>query len=136
MLIQVDHNSSEPITRQVIAQIKWLIVSGRIRPGEQLPSIRELARDLKINPTTVTRIYSELAHGGVITLRQGQGAFAAQGEVQPTLPRAELRKRVSQLTRVMLVEALRHGLTKPEIDRIVADEFHRIRSEKYATVGD
>ena len=56
MFVHIDYNSGEPISRQVIAQIKWMIVSGALQPGDKLPSIRELARDLKINPTTVTRI--------------------------------------------------------------------------------
>ncbi|HEY3966208.1 MAG TPA: GntR family transcriptional regulator [Planctomycetaceae bacterium] len=131
MLIQVDHNSSEPITRQVVAQIKWLVVSGKLRPGAQLPSIRELARELQINPTTVTRIYAELAHAGVIVLRQGQGAFVAPAAGQPVLPRAEVRRRVSRLARAMLVEALRQGLSQSDVDRIVSEEFQRIRSETH-----
>jgi GntR family transcriptional regulator len=134
VLIQVDHNSSEPITRQVVAQIKWLVVSGKLRMGEQLPSIRELARELQINPTTVTRIYAELAHAGVITLRQGQGAFVAVCEGRSSLPRAEVRRRVSRLARAMLVEALRQGLLQDDINRIVADEFQRIRSETHVSV--
>ena len=131
VLIQVDYNSSEPITRQVVAQVKWLVVSGKLRPGDQLPSIRELARDLKINPTTVTRIYTELAHAGIITLRQGQGAFVAVDEARASLPKAEVRRRVSRLARAMLVEALRQGLSQDDINRIVADEFERIRSETH-----
>jgi len=131
VLIQVDYNSSEPITRQVVAQVKWLVVSGKLRPGDQLPSIRELARDLKINPTTVTRIYTELAHAGIITLRQGQGAFVAVDEARASLPKAEVRRRVRRLARAMLVEALRQGLSQDDINRIVADEFERIRSETH-----
>ncbi len=60
MLIQVDFNSGEPVTRQVVAQVKWLVASGRLQPGEQLPSVRELSKQLKVNPTTVSRIYGEL----------------------------------------------------------------------------
>ncbi len=61
-----------------------MIVSGALSAGEKLPSIRELARQLKINPTTVTRIYGELAHHGIITLRQGQGpSFRSRGRRWP-----------------------------------------------------
>ncbi|MBC7967902.1 MAG: GntR family transcriptional regulator [Fuerstia sp.] len=61
MHFHIDPNSKRPIIRQVIEQLQWQIVSGRVRPGDRLPSIRELAKQLKVNPTTVTRIYSELA---------------------------------------------------------------------------
>lgn len=126
MLIHVDHNSSRPITRQVVEQIQWQIVSGRLQPGDRLPSIRELSKQLKVNPTTVTRIYSELTHTGVITSRQGQGAFVAESAVR--LSRDEVDQRVGELARSMLVEGLRLGLTRKEIDQIVTSEFRKIRS--------
>ena len=125
MLIQVDYNSGEPISHQVVSQIKWLVVSGQLQPGEKLPSIRELAKKLRINPTTVTRIYSELSSDGVITLRQGQGAFVSTQSVQ--LPKAEIRRRVGRLAQSMLVEGLRLGLKRAEIDKVIDDEFRRIR---------
>ena len=75
MLIQVDFNSGEPVTRQVVAQVKWMVASGRLQPGEKLPSVRELAKQLKVNPTTISRIYGELSADDVIVLKQGQGAF-------------------------------------------------------------
>jgi len=124
MLIQVDYNSGEPISHQVVSQIKWLVASGKLEPGGKLPSIRELAKELKINPTTVTRIYSELSADGVITLRQGQGAFVSTQSVP--LPKAEIRRRVGRLARSMLVEGLLLGLTREEIDKVIDDEFGRI----------
>jgi GntR family transcriptional regulator len=124
MLIQVDYNCGEPISHQVVSQIKWLVVSGKLQPGEKLPSIRELAKELRINPTTVTRIYNELSSDGVITLRQGQGAFVSTQSVP--LPKAEIRRRVGRLAQSMLVEGLRLGLKRPEIDKVIDDEFRRI----------
>jgi GntR family transcriptional regulator len=124
MLIQVDYNSGEPISHQVVSQIKWLVASGKLEPGGKLPSIRELAKELKINPTTVTRIYSELSADGVITLRQGQGAFVSTQSVP--LPKAEIRRRVGRLARSMLVEGLLLGMTREEIDKVIDDEFGRI----------
>lgn len=124
MLIQFDYNSGEPISHQVVSQIKWLVASGKLEPGGKLPSIRELAKELKINPTTVTRIYSELSADGVITLRQGQGAFVSTQSVP--LPKAEIRRRVGRLARSMLVEGLLLGMTREEIDKVIDDEFGRI----------
>ncbi len=133
MLIEVDHHSAKPVTRQVIEQIHWLIVSGRLPPGARLPSIRELSRQLAVNPTTITRIYAELAASGVIVLRQGDGAYVTEGRLQPARP--ELFRRVAELARGMLVEGLRHGLSKREIDRVVASEYQKIRSASHAPAG-
>lgn len=128
MFIHVDYNSGEPISRQIIAQIKWMIVSGRLTPGDKLPSIRELARTLKINPTTVTRVYNDLAHNGIIILHQGRGAFVSD---QPAaIPDSEVHKIVGEKARVLLVEGMRLGLRKSEIDAIIQKEFDKIRTAK------
>ena len=128
MFFHIDYSSGKPISHQMIAQIKWMIVSGKLKNGEKLPSIRELARKLKINPTTVTRIYNELEHNGIITLRQGQGAFVSQrGSL---LPPKEAKKIVEEKARSMLVEGLRLGMTRKNIDQIVNEEFKKIRRSK------
>ena len=72
-------------------------MSGKLAPGEKLPSIRGLARTLKINPTTVTRIYNDLAHQGIIVLRQGQGAFVSDQAVK--VPEPEVHKIVAEKAR-------------------------------------
>ena len=129
MYVHIDYNSGEPISRQVVSQIKWMIVSGVLGPGEKLPSIRELAKQLKINPTTVTRIYGELAHQGIIALRQGQGAFVSQQV--PTVAPGEVRRIVADKAREMLVEGMRLGLDRAAIDEIVDDEFRKIRTPEH-----
>lgn len=128
MFIQIDYNSGEPISRQVIAQIKWMVVSGKLQPGDKLPSIRELARTLKINPTTVTRIYNDLASHNIITLRQGQGAFVADRAV--SLSDVEINRLVAEKARALLVEGFRLGLSKKEIEGIVNEEYTKIRKAK------
>ena len=124
MWLHIDYNSGEPICRQAVAQIKLMVVNGSLKPGDRLPSIRELSRDLRINPTTVSRIYSELAHEGVITLRQGQGAFVSESASR--LAPEEVRRMVAKHARAMLVEGLRHGLDIGDIRKIVEDEYGTI----------
>ena len=126
MLLHIDYNSGEPISHQLIAQIKWMVVGGKLKAGDKLPSIRELARRLKINPTTVTRIYGELSGEDFITLRQGQGAFVSGKP--PLLPPEEIERLVSEKARAMLVEGLRLGLGKGQIEQIVNEEFKKIRT--------
>jgi GntR family transcriptional regulator len=125
MYFHIDYSSGEPISHQIVAQFKWMIASGTLKAGDQLPSIRNLAKELKINPTTVTRIYSELQHASIITLRQGQGAFVS--EQGPLMAPAQVRKVVADKARAMLVEGIRLGLGKKEIDQIVSDQFQKIK---------
>ena len=125
MLFHIDYNSSQPIYQQVIEQIKLTVVNGGIKPGDRMPSIRELAKKLKINPTTTARIYNELAHEGVLILRQGQGAFVAPKVV--SLASEEIHRIISEYARKMLVEGLRLGLTREEIDVIVDVEYRNIQ---------
>lgn len=128
MFFHIDYSSGEPISHQMVAQIKWMVVSGELQTGDRLPSIRQLAKQLKINPTTVTRIYKELEHAGIINLRQGQGAFVCQ--IKSLLPRKEIHKIVREKARAMLVEGLRLGLDKQVIDKIVNHEFSELREPK------
>ena len=136
MHFHIDPNSSRPIIRQVIEQIQWQIVGGRIKPGDRLPSIRELAKQLEVNPTTVTRIYSELAAAGVVVLRQGQGAFVAETSTRLQRSADEVQRRMSELARTLVIEGLKQGLSKREIDEIVAEEFRQIRSKSDVSASD
>ena len=125
VLINVDFNSGEPVTRQVVAQIKWMVATGRLSVGEKLPSIREMAKQLKVNPTTVSRIYSELSVDDVIVLRQGQGAFVTSRPSMVT--RKQARKQVRELVRRMLSEGVRLGLSHDDIRQLIATEFENLR---------
>jgi GntR family transcriptional regulator len=75
MNLIISNRSSEPIYEQLKKQIKAAIIAGEISPDEQLPSIRELARNLKVSVITTTRAYSDLEAEGYIVNRQGKGAF-------------------------------------------------------------
>ncbi len=124
MLINANFNSGEPVTRQVVAQIKWMVATGHLAVGEKLPSVRELASQLKVNPTTVSRIYSELSAEDVIVLRQGQGAFVSS---RPSMVnRAEAKKQVRELIRRMLSEAVRLGLSQEDIQQLIGSEFENL----------
>ena len=127
MFLHIDYNSGESICHQAVAQIKFLLVKGAINPGDRLPSIRELSKDLHINPTTVSRIYNELAHQGVVTLRQGQGVFASDGGAR--LANEEIRRQVGERAKELLVEGLRNGLNIREINQILEEEHGKIRGE-------
>ena len=128
MLLHLDYHGSEPICRQAVAQIKLLVVNGKLKPGDKLPTIRDLAHQLKVNPTTVCRIYNELAHEGVVTLRHGQGVFISQGVHR--FARSEVRRSIAKHAQTLLVEGLRQGLSLEEIHAILAEEHRKIEEQK------
>jgi GntR family transcriptional regulator len=128
MHIHIDYNSGEPIIHQVVAQIKLMVVSSKLLPGSRLPSIRGFSKDLKINPTTVTRIYKELEHQGIIVLRHGQGAFVVESQRKPAKKQAA--KTIRPKVETLLVEGLRLGLTQQEIIEVLKQEYKKIKEVK------
>ncbi len=95
---------------QLKDQIKCAIATGRLRPGEQLPTVRQLAVELRINPNTVSRVYSELEREGLLATRQGKGSFVQEKNVvSPALPVLE------KLIDGLLVRALEMGFTIDQV---------------------
>ncbi len=74
-MIQVDVRSRVPIYEQIINSIKQMSISGVLLPNEKLPSVRELAKDMTINPNTIQKAYQELERQGIIYIKRGQGTF-------------------------------------------------------------
>jgi len=101
--IQIISNDGVPIYIQIVNQVKHLVASGRLAPGEEIPPIRALAERLLINPNTVARAYLELERAGVVTRRQGSGTYVA--ESPPSLSRREKLKVLTQRADALLVEA-------------------------------
>jgi GntR family transcriptional regulator len=75
MLLTIDPHSAEPIFEQIAFSVKEAVARGDMVPGAQLPSVRELAQDLSVNPNTVVRAYELLTREGVVVRRQGAGCF-------------------------------------------------------------
>ena len=122
MEIQVDHESGAPIYVQIMEQIKHLVATGRLRPGDQLLTIRQLAVDLRVNPNTVVHAYHELDRQGVISTQQGRGTFIAARPDEGRL--AEMRKeRLRAIVREALLQALSLGYEKEEIRRVFEEQL-------------
>ena len=116
MEIQVDHESGMPIYAQIMEQIKHLVATGRLKPGDQLPTIRQLAVDLRVNPNTVVHAYHELDSQGVISTQQGRGTFIAARPDEGRL--AEMRRdRLRAILRGALLQVLSLGYKEEEIKR-------------------
>lgn len=82
MLIRIETGSGTPISRQIADQIRAQCAGGVLAPGERLPSVRELARQLAVNPNTIQHIYERLTLEGVLERRHGDGTFVATGNQQ------------------------------------------------------
>jgi GntR family transcriptional regulator len=78
MEIRLSSTDGVPVYRQIVNQVKYMIASGRLQPGQELPAIRSLAEKLVINPNTVVRAYSELQREGVVESRHGSGTYVRE----------------------------------------------------------
>jgi GntR family transcriptional regulator len=124
MYLTIEHNSGVSVSAQVIAQIKYLVVSGTLKSGESMPSVRALATQLTLNPTTVARIYRQLEAEGIITTQAGRGTFVAQNRGGLTL--SEKRRQISTKVRELVVEAGRIGLDYQELTKLMEGEIRKI----------
>jgi GntR family transcriptional regulator len=88
--LRVDPSDSVPLWRQIEDNVRRLVASGALRPGAAVPSVRDLARELSINPATVAKGYQRLVDAGVLTVRRGEGTFVA--DRPPAPPRGEREK--------------------------------------------
>jgi GntR family transcriptional regulator len=125
--LKIDTGNGVPIYLQIVEQIKRSVAMGRLKPEEGLPSVRQLAVDLTINPNTVARAYLELEHEGVIYKRQGQGTFVSAQGVDAS--RRERQKAVAALLDRAIVEAVESGMTPQEIEGLYRESMERCRKE-------
>jgi GntR family transcriptional regulator len=125
MQYEINSASRLPIYQQLVQQVREAIARGDLKPQEQLPSVRQLSRDLVVNPNTVARAYTELEREGLLTNRPGRGAFVAE-------PRGELtkdarRRRLLESLDRLLTEAVHLGFTEEEVARLVASRSGRFQ---------
>ena len=123
MQFQIDTASRTPIYRQLVGQIRAAVARGQLLPEARLPSVRDLSRQLVINPNTVARVYTELEREGVLNTRPGLGVFVAQ-------PRSELTRRVRKdrlttLVDELLTEAVHLGFSGEEVQGLLNDRMSR-----------
>jgi GntR family transcriptional regulator len=113
MDIQIDFRSSVPGYNQIVEQIQQEIASGRLKPGDQLPTVRALAAELRINFNTVARAYRILDEAGVISTQQGRGTFILE-QPRPEVQQRLRRQSLEALARRFLAEASKLGFTSSE----------------------
>jgi GntR family transcriptional regulator len=113
----IDLHSGVPVYRQLIDQVRGGIAAGSLSPGDQLPTVRQLAVDLEINPNTVMRAYRELELGGLLETHQGTGTFIANKKLEKKT--AERERQLGQMAGEFAARAGAAGFTLEElIDRM------------------
>ena len=125
MPLQLNPSSGVPLYLQLIEQIKHAIEAGAMRAGDQLPSVRQMAEELMINPNTVVRAYRELEHEGVIELKHGSGAFIRESIV----PREKLMQKAQTVVQQALDRLDALDLGEEEIRRLIENELARRRTK-------
>jgi GntR family transcriptional regulator len=112
MQVRVSSSDNRPLYVQIMDEVRRGLVRGTIGPEDALPSVRELASRLRINPRTVSQAYAELEREGVVQVRQGKGTFIAP-EMRPT--QRERRRLAKEVARRALADATRNGLVLEDL---------------------
>ena len=112
-VISIDVKSGVPFYRQIIDQVKSAIATGVIASGDRLPTVRQLAVDLSINPNTVSRAYTELELTGLVETHMGSGTFVGNKKVEQD--DVERRRILDQICQELLSRASSHGFTLEDI---------------------
>ena len=124
VVIRIDPASAEPLFEQVVFAVKQAVARGTAAAGDKLPSVRELARDLAINPNTVVRAYDVLERDGVIVRRQGAGCFLTGKGSELGTP--ERRHKLRDLMRRAATEGFHLGFTAADIRRALDDSLDEL----------
>ena len=118
----LDPANGTPIYRQIIQQIEYAILSGRVKNGDKLPTIRTLAVDLKINPNTIARAYSELEIRGILETQVGSGTYISDKE--PVMEDDSLNRKIREVIGRFVQEMRDLGVENREIVKLI-DSYNK-----------
>ena len=127
LTLRLDFHSGLPIYTQIVNQIQSQLANGRLKPGDQLPTVRALAQELRVNFNTVARAYRILDEARIISTQQGRGTYIT--EIPPPNISEKLRNEsLEALTQRFISEAFRLGFLEKEISQMVRDSL-KVRKE-------
>lgn len=123
MQIEIDFRSSEPIYLQIMEQVRQMVANGELQPGDQLPTVRQLATDLRVNFNTVARAYRLLDEAGLISTQQGRGTYIW---MQPSEDAAQRLRQENLESRVryFLTDMARMGYQPEEVETAFQQNLH------------
>ena len=128
MIFRLNPSSGVPRYLQLIEQVRHAVETGALRAGEQLPTIRQAAIDLVMNPNTVVRAYRELEREGVVELRHGSGAFIKESAGS----RARVMKKAQGVLDSAIERLAAMGLTEDEMRRVFENELTQLTAETHS----
>jgi len=117
MQFHLSPGDGRPIYKQIVSQVKYMLGAGRLRPEDEMPSVRALARQLLINPNTVSRAYRELETMGLLVSRQGSGTYVT--DAGSPLARREKWRILRERADALLAEARQLGFTLDEVKKLL-----------------
>ena len=121
MFDQIDPRSPTPLYAQIATRLRLAVAAGELSPGDALPSVRQLASRLRVNPATVVQAYRDLEAEGFVEMRQGAGTFVR--DVQPDKRAGERARQAVALVRRMLADAGRIGVSVEELQVAIQEEI-------------
>lgn len=128
MNLNISTSDGKPIYQQIVQQVKYLIASGRLCPGDELPAVRVLAQQLLINPNTVARAYRELETAGLLYKRQGAGTYVSDME-SPFAQKEQVRI-LTERADALLVEAEQMKFELDAVIDLVRARHAKLRSRR------
>ncbi|HJZ57493.1 MAG TPA: GntR family transcriptional regulator [Gemmataceae bacterium] len=128
MDIHISPHDGVPIYLQIVNQVKYLVASGRLAPGEELPAIRVLADQLVVNPNTVARAYRELEVAGVVAKRRTAGTYVS--DAGSPLARRERLKILTERIDALLAEARQLGIRTDDVIELLRQRDERLEPEE------
>ena len=120
-VVTLDSRDATPIWAQLERGLRAAIAAGRLQPGDQLPTVRQLAVELRVNANTVARVYSDLERSGVLETRRGVGSFI-RARADQARPRKEHEKRLRAFATRVVADAAAAGFTPDELVAAIRKE--------------
>ena len=129
MQIQIDFRSGVPIYTQIMEQIQHKVASGELKQGDQLPTVRQLATDLRVNFNTVARAYRLLDEAGLISTQQGRGTYIWEPPSEET--NRHLRQQsLAEIAQRFVQEAIRRGFSPQEIQQALDEQLAQLKTNQ------
>jgi len=127
--LQLDFHSGLPIYTQIVNQVQSQLANGKLMPGDQLPTVRALAQELRVNFNTVARAYRILDEARIISTQQGRGTYITE-ILLPYVAEKLRNESLEVLTRRYVDEAIRLGFSEREVSQMVRDSLKSVKESK------
>jgi GntR family transcriptional regulator len=129
MNLEIDFRSGIPIYLQVVERIKERLAAGQLRPGDQLPTVRSLAMELRVNFNTIARAYRIMDDTGIISTQQGRGTYILELP-SPEVSESIQQKALEELTRRYLADAERLGVSPEELEEVLNKQVRQWKENR------